>query len=114
MELDVGDVSLPTLVRQVGDEAHDAGNAELRRDLLAANPQFSPDGRHLTWLDSADDSLSKELFALELAAAEETPLIISDMKMPGHDKAMDPAQNAARAASSAARVARSSVAMCRE
>lgn len=28
--------------------------------------RFSPDGRWLTWLDSADDSLSRELFALEL------------------------------------------------
>lgn len=31
--------------------------------------RFSPDGRWLTWLDSADDSLSRELFALELADA---------------------------------------------
>jgi dipeptidyl-peptidase-4 len=32
--------------------------------------RFSPDGRWLTWLDSPDDSLSRELFALELSQAE--------------------------------------------
>ncbi|PRQ07646.1 S9 family peptidase [Enhygromyxa salina] len=31
--------------------------------------RFSPDGQWLTWLDSADDSLSRELFALELEQA---------------------------------------------
>ena len=31
--------------------------------------RFSPDGAWLTWLDSADDSLSRELFALPLATA---------------------------------------------
>lgn len=29
--------------------------------------RFSPDGQWLTWLDSADDSLSRELFALDLS-----------------------------------------------
>jgi dipeptidyl-peptidase-4 len=32
--------------------------------------RFSPDGRWLTWLDSPHDSLSRELFALELGASE--------------------------------------------
>jgi dipeptidyl-peptidase-4 len=36
--------------------------------------QFSPDGRWLTWLDSPHDSLSRELFALELEKAETAEL----------------------------------------
>lgn len=36
--------------------------------------KFSPDGRWLTWLDSPHDSLSRELFALELASAETAQL----------------------------------------
>ena len=36
--------------------------------------KFSPDGRWLTWLDSPHDSLSRELFALELAQAETAEL----------------------------------------
>ncbi|WP_258182765.1 S9 family peptidase [Enhygromyxa salina] len=60
----------PTMASQSRITLEDIATYPLPGTATPGALRFSPDGRWLTWLDSADDSLSRELFALELAEAE--------------------------------------------